>query len=126
MKALVVDDSRIIRKILKNILSDRKIGEDSILEAADGEEALAILKKQKIDMLLVDWNMPRLNGIELVRSLREMAEYQAMPIIMITSEAARYNVIEAVKAGVSDYVIKPVSARTVLNKVDKYLKDLVQ
>ncbi len=108
MKVLVVDDSRIIRKILKNILSDRKIGPESVLEAQDGADALEILKSQKIDMLFVDWNMPRVNGVELVKELRSMEGYTNTPIIMVTSEAARYNVIEAVKAGVSEYVVKPV------------------
>ncbi len=122
MKVLVVDDSRIIRKILKNILSDRKIGPESVLEAQDGADALEILKSQKIDILFVDWNMPRVNGVELVKELRSMEGYTNTPIIMVTSEAARYNVIEAVKAGVSEYVVKPVSARTVLEKVDKYIK----
>ncbi len=122
MNVLVVDDSRIIRKILKNILADRKIASESIFEAQDGMEAFEVLKKQKIDMLFVDWNMPRVNGIDLVKGLRNMEKYKNTPVIMVTSEAARYNVIEAVKAGVSEYVIKPVSARTVLEKVDKYLK----
>lgn len=124
MKVLVVDDSRIIRNVVKNILADRKISADSVLEAADGQEALNILLGNKIDLLLVDWNMPRLNGLELIIALRGMEKYKQLPIIMITSEAARYNVVEAIKAGVSDYVVKPVTAKTVLEKVDKYLSGL--
>lgn len=121
MKCLVVDDSRIIRNVLKNILRDRNIAEESLLEASDGRAALEILKVEKIDLLLLDWNMPMMNGLELIKELRSTEKYRNLPIIMVTSEAARYNVVEAIKAGVSDYVVKPVTARAVLEKVDKYL-----
>lgn len=122
MKVLIVDDSRIIRNVLKNILSERNIHEDSILEAPDGKAALDILNAQEVGLLLLDWNMPQLCGLDLIKALRAMERYRALPIIMVTSEAARYNVVEAVKAGVNDYIIKPVTARAILEKVDKYLK----
>jgi two-component system, chemotaxis family, chemotaxis protein CheY len=122
VKVLIVDDSRIIRNVLKNILAERKITEESMVEAPDGKEALRILLEQPVDLLLVDWNMPNLNGLELIKTLRAQEKFKALPIVMITSEAARYNVVEAVKAGVSDYIVKPVTGRAVLEKVDKYLK----
>ncbi len=121
MKVLVVDDSLIIRKVLKNILKEKNIGESDILDAPDGHAALEILNSNEIGLLLVDWNMPKLNGLELVKIVRKMEKYRKLPIIMITSEAAKYNVMEAVKAGVSDYIIKPVSGVTVLQKLKAYL-----
>ncbi len=124
MKVLVVDDSRLIRNIVKNILGERRIKDEAILEAADGQEALTTLLREKIDLLLVDWNMPRLDGLELIKKLRSSEQYARLPIVMITSEAARYNVVQAIKAGVSDYVVKPVTAKAVLEKLDKYLVEL--
>jgi two-component system chemotaxis response regulator CheY len=122
VKVLIVDDSRIIRNVMKNILAERKMPEESIREAPDGREALKILMEEPVDLVLLDWNMPNLSGLELTKTLRAMDKYKALPIIMVTSEAARYNVVEAAKAGVSDYIVKPVTGRAVLEKVDKYLK----
>jgi two-component system chemotaxis response regulator CheY len=122
MKILVVDDSRIIRNVLKNILAEKGIKEDAIIEAADGAEALNILMNNKIDLILLDWNMPKLNGLELLKVARNMPNYKNTPIVMVTSEAAKYNVMEAIKAGVTDYVIKPVSAKNILPKIEKFLK----
>ncbi len=121
MKVLVVDDSLIIRKVLKNILKEKKIPESSILDAPDGQAALEILNTNEIGLLLVDWNMPRLNGLELVKIVRKIEKYRNLPIIMVTSEAAKYNVLEAVKAGVSDYIIKPISGITVMQKLKEYI-----
>ena len=121
MKILVVDDSLIIRKVLKNILQEKKIPEEDILDAADGHAALEILNSQEVSLLLVDWNMPKLNGLELVKIVRKMEQYRNLPIIMITSEAAKYNVLEAIKAGVTDYVVKPVAGATVMAKLREYL-----
>jgi len=95
--------------------------EDGFMEAADGEEAFQILESMVIDVLLLDWNMPRLNGLELVKKLRKMEQYKSLPIIMVTSEAAKYNVIEAVKAGVNDYLVKPITEKKLYNKVRRYL-----
>ena len=122
MTILVVDDSRIMRNIIKNsLLAIRRFADADYLDAADGAEALKILEQQTINLLLLDWNMPKLNGLELVKKLRAEQRYDRLPIIMITSEAAKYNVIEAVKAGVNDYLIKPVSERTLLEKIERVL-----
>lgn len=120
MKILVVDDSRIMRNIVKNTLKSMYDVEDGFVEAEDGEEAFKILESKVIDLVLLDWNMPRLNGLDLVKKLRKMDQYKTLPIIMVTSEAAKYNVIEAVKAGVNDYLVKPVTEKNLYNKVRKY------
>jgi len=121
LKVLVVDDSRIMRKILINILKEKKIHEDDIFDAPDGKEALEVLNRVFIDLLLLDWNMPKLNGLDLVKIVRKMKKYGNLPIIMVTSEAARYNVLEAIKAGVTDYVVKPINGLVVMDKIKDYI-----
>lgn len=124
MKVLVVDDSRIMRNIVKNSLLKNKKENYEFLEAENGVDALNILKNNDIEILLVDWNMPHLNGLELIKQLRSNDKYRALPIIMITSEAAKYNVIEAVKAGVNDYLIKPIKDDKLIEKIEQVLKTL--
>lgn len=121
MNILIVDDSRIMRNIVKNSLLKNKNFIFSAIEADNGEDAFDLIEKGGIDLLLLDWNMPRLNGLELVQKLRSMDEYQKLPIIMITSEAAKYNVIEAVKAGVNDYLIKPIQDKDLMKKIEQVL-----
>ncbi len=122
MKILVVDDSRIMRNILKNILKESDIDENSIIEAQDGREALNIVQKEDIKIILLDWNMPKLNGVELVKIIRSDENLKHIPIIMVTSEAAKYNVMEAITAGVTDYIVKPIKGEIVKKKVQEYLK----
>ena len=122
MKILVVDDSRIMRNVLKNILKESNIDENSIVEAQDGREALNIIQKEDIKVILLDWNMPKLNGVELVKIIRADEKLKHIPIIMVTSEAAKYNVMEAITAGVTDYIIKPIKGEIVKKKVQEYLK----
>ena len=117
MNCLIVDDSRIMRNIIKNSILNEGLKQFKFLEAADGKEALAIIESQEIAVVLLDWNMPNLNGLQLVKKLRADKRYATLPIIMITSEAAKYNVIEAVKEGVNDYLLKPVSERTLADKL---------
>jgi two-component system chemotaxis response regulator CheY len=122
MNVLVVDDSRIMRNIVKNcLLANKRFQDVEFHDAADGVEAAAMLEKIKVDLLLLDWNMPRLNGLDLVKKLRADTKYDRLPIIMVTSEAAKYNVIEAVKAGVNDYLIKPVSEKNLMEKIDRVM-----
>ena len=108
MKILIVDDSGVMRRIHKNTLLEQKIPESALLEAEDGMRALEMSRKQVIDLFLVDWNMPNLDGLSFVRKIRSQPEYAETPIIMITSEAAKYNVMEAIQAGVTNYVVKPI------------------
>ncbi len=122
MNILVVDDSRIMRNIIKNTLDNSgKYGKIRFFEAQDGITAFREITDNFIDILLLDWNMPRLNGLDLVKKLRRIEAFESLPIIMITSEAAKYNVIEALKAGVSDYVVKPVPEKKLLQKIERLL-----
>ena len=115
MKILLVDDSRTIRNIQKNTL--KTLGHEDVVEAADGLEALACLAQQKVDLMLVDWNMPNMDGITMIRKVRETDK--TTPIIMVTTEAEKSRVIEAVKAGVNNYVVKPFSAETLSEKINQ-------
>jgi two-component system chemotaxis response regulator CheY len=115
---LVVDDSRIMRNIVKNTFSQLKIP-CQFLEAANGREALQLLQNQKADLVLLDWNMPELSGIDFLKAVRGMEAYKTLPIIMVTSESARYNVIEALKTGATDYIIKPVNEKIFTEKILK-------
>jgi len=121
MRILIVDDSRIMRNIVKNTLQGLQYPAETFLEAADGDQAWSILETQEVSLLLVDWNMPGLNGLDLVKKLRATAKFQSLPIIMVTSEAAKYNVIEAVKAGVSEYLVKPVAEKSLEEKIRRVL-----
>ena len=122
MKVLVVDDSAIMRRILTNILKEKNIKDEDIVDAPNGKAALDILNKDDISLMLLDWNMPELNGLDLVKIVRQIDKYKDLPIIMVTSEAAKYNVMEAIKAGVTDYLIKPVSGVTLKPKIAAYFK----
>ncbi|MDR2433334.1 MAG: response regulator [Treponema sp.] len=115
---LVVDDSRIMRNIVKNTFALMKIP-CQFVEAANGQDALLQLQNQKIDLVLLDWNMPQLSGLDFLKHVRSQVEYAKLPIIMVTSEAARYNVIEALKAGATDYIVKPVSEKSFRDKIQR-------
>jgi two-component system chemotaxis response regulator CheY len=115
---LVVDDSRIMRNIVKNIFSTMHIP-CQFIEATNGKEALQQLETHKIHLILLDWNMPELSGIDFLKKVREMDTYKALPIIMVTSEAAKYNVIEALKNGATDYIVKPINEKVFTEKLSK-------
>jgi two-component system chemotaxis response regulator CheY len=113
MKALVVDDSTVMRKVLIGALARADIAE--VDQACDGVEAVAAVQKTPYDLVLMDWNMPNMLGIDAVRRIRELGH--AMPIIMVTTEAEKVRVVDAIKAGASNYVIKPFEPRTIVNKI---------
>lgn len=115
---LVVDDSRIMRNIVKNTFTSLNVPCDFV-EAGNGKEALFQLEKHRIDLVLLDWNMPELSGLDFLKQVRAMEAYKGLPIIMVTSEAARYNVIEALKNGATDYIIKPVNEKSFREKILK-------
>ena len=117
MKILLVDDSRTIRNIQKNVLG--QLGHKDVMEAADGVEALKAMQDTKPDLVLVDWNMPNMDGITLVRKIRETDK--ATPLIMVTTEAEKRRVIEAIQAGVNNYVVKPFTAETLSEKINATL-----
>jgi len=115
---LVVDDSRIMRNIVKNTFTSMNIPCEFV-EAGNGKEALLQLEKQDVHLVLLDWNMPELSGLEFLKKIRTMDKYKTLPVIMVTSEAARYNVIEALKNGATDYIIKPVNEKNFREKLSK-------
>ena len=115
---MVVDDSRIMRNIVKNTFELLKIP-CQYIEAGDGKEALNQLANHKVDLILLDWNMPNLSGLDFLKQVRALDDYRNIPIIMVTSEAAKLNVIEAVKAGVTAYVTKPINDKLFLDKLSK-------
>ena len=117
MRILVVDDFSTMRRIIKNIL--RQLGFNNIIEADDGSSAWETLGKDKIDFIISDWNMPKMPGIELLRKVRSSEEYGPMPFLMVTAEAQQENIIEAVQAKVSNYIVKPFTAETLGQKIDK-------
>jgi two-component system chemotaxis response regulator CheY len=117
-QVLIIDDSRIMRNIVKNIFTTLKIP-CTYLEAGDGAEALKILGAEPVNLILLDWNMPNLSGIEFLKKVKAIERYKNIPVIMVTSEAAKLNVVEAIKAGVTAYITKPVNERTFLDKISK-------
>ncbi len=117
MKVLVVDDMSTMRRIIKNVL--RQIGYTSVEEAADGKEALEKLKGGGFGLVVSDWNMPVMSGIELLKAIRADAELKTLPVLMVTAEAQKENIIEAVQAGVSNYVVKPFTGDALREKLAK-------
>ena len=117
MKILIVDDFATMRRIIKNIL--RQIGFTNILEADDGSTALNILRKEKVDLVITDWNMPKMSGLELLKAIRTDEKLKDIPVMMVTAEALKENIIEAVKAGVNQYIVKPFTAQTLQQKIEK-------
>lgn len=117
MKVLVVDDFATMRRILRNIL--KQLGFTNISEADDGKTALKELQKEKYDLVLCDWNMPEMSGLELLTTIRSDDQLKDLPFVMVTAEAQKENIVAAVKAGVNNYVVKPFNAETVNEKLNK-------
>ncbi len=120
MKILIVDDSSTMRRILKNCLAGLKY--DNIVEAGDGMEAQKVLAEHKdVKLALVDWNMPNMNGYEFLQAVKADEEYKAIKVIMVTTEAEKTNVVMAIKAGASNYVIKPFTPEIIADKINSTL-----
>lgn len=119
MKILLVDDSRTIRNIQKNVLAQLGHTDTDIAEAADGVEALKALASDRPDLVLIDWNMPNMDGLTLVQKIRE--KDKGLPLIMVTTEAEKSRVLEAIKAGVNNYVVKPFTAEALSAKIEQTL-----
>ena len=119
MKFLVVDDFSTMRRIVKNLLHD--LGNPNVTEADDGKTALPMLQAGGFDFLISDWNMPGMSGLDLVKAVRSDAKLAKLPVLMLTAEAKREQIIEAAQAGVNGYVIKPFTAETLKEKLDKIL-----
>ncbi len=122
MKILVVDDFATMRRIIKNIL--KQLGYANADEADDGVSALVKLRGSKFDFVITDWNMPNMSGLELVKEIRKDEALKGLPILMVTAEALKENIIEAVKAGVSNYVVKPFTPEVMKEKIDKIFASL--
>ncbi|MBL8268187.1 MAG: chemotaxis response regulator CheY [Steroidobacter sp.] len=120
MKFLVVDDFSTMRRIIKNLLND--LGYANVSEADDGQTALPILQAGGIDFLVTDWNMPGMPGLDLLKAVRSDPKLAKLPVLMLTAEAKREQIVEAAQAGVSGYVIKPFTAVTLKEKIDKILE----
>lgn len=117
MKILVVDDFSTMRRIVKNLLKD--LGFTNMEEADDGNTALPLLKSGSFDFLVTDWNMPGMTGIDLLRKVRADANLADMPVLMVTAESKREQIVEAAHAGVNGYVVKPFTAITLKEKIEK-------
>ncbi|MEH6556587.1 MAG: chemotaxis response regulator CheY [Oceanicoccus sp.] len=117
MKILIVDDFSTMRRIIKNLLRD--LGFTNTAEADDGSTALPMLQNGRFDFLITDWNMPGMSGIDLLKAVRADEQLKKMPILMVTAEAKRDQIIEAAQAGVNGYVVKPFTAAVLKEKIEK-------
>jgi two-component system chemotaxis response regulator CheY len=117
MKILIVDDFSTMRRIIKNLLRD--LGFTNTVEADDGLTAIPILNSGSIDFLVTDWNMPGMTGIDLLRHVRADEKLRSLPVLMVTAEAKREQIIEAAQAGVNGYVVKPFTALALKEKIEK-------
>jgi two-component system chemotaxis response regulator CheY len=120
MKILVVDDFATMRKVIRNLL--KQVGYENIIEAENGEVAFSMLKSEKIDFVISDWNMPTMTGLELLKAVRADSELGKTPFLMVTAEALKENVVQAVKAGVNNYIVKPFTAEVLNEKIDRILE----
>ena len=117
IKILIVDDFSTMRRIIKNLLRD--LGFTNTAEADDGTTALPMLHSGSFDLLITDWNMPGMQGIDLLRAVRADPKLQTMPVLMVTAEQKKEQIIEAAKAGVNGYIVKPFTAATLEEKLGK-------
>ena len=117
MKVMIVDDFATMRKIVKNILT--QLGFKNFVEADDGSVAWDMLQKESVDFIVSDWNMPKMPGIELLKKVRADERFRDIPFLMVTAEAQKENIIEAVKAKVSNYIVKPFTPETLSEKIEK-------
>jgi two-component system, chemotaxis family, chemotaxis protein CheY len=122
LKILIVDDFATMRKVIRNLL--KQGGFENIVEAEDGVAALKVLQSQKVDFVISDWNMPNMSGLELLKAVRGSDDLKELPFLMVTAEALKDNVVAAVKAGVSNYIVKPFTAEVLTEKIEKIVKGM--
>jgi two-component system chemotaxis response regulator CheY len=122
MKFLVVDDFSTMRRIVRNLL--KELGYTNVDEAEDGVVGLQKLKGSNFEFVVTDWNMPNMTGIDLLRAIRADASLKHLPVLMITAEAKKENIIEAAKAGASGYIVKPFTAATLEEKLEKIFQNV--
>lgn len=119
LTVLIVDDFSTMRRIMKNIL--RELEFKTILEADDGSTAVTVLESQHVDLIISDWNMPKMTGLDLLKHVRASEKIKDLPFLLVTAEAQKENVVEAVKARVSNYIVKPFTAATLGEKLAKII-----
>lgn len=124
MRFLVVDDFATMRRIVRNLLKD--LGFTNVDEAEDGAAALNKLKSEKFDFVVSDWNMPNMTGIELLKSIRADGALKTLPVLMVTAEAKKENIIEAAQSGANGYIVKPFTAATLDEKLNKIFKTMTE
>lgn len=122
MKILVVDDFSTMRRIIKNLLSD--LGFTNIHEADDGNTALPMLKGGSFELLITDWNMPGMSGLDLLKTTRSDSNLATLPVLMVTAESKKEQIVEAAQAGVNGYIVKPFTASTLKEKLEKIFERL--
>jgi two-component system chemotaxis response regulator CheY len=122
MKILVVDDFSTMRRIIKNLLRD--LGYNNTAEADDGKTALPVLQSGNFDFVITDWNMPGMSGLDLLKAVRADPKLASLPVLMVTAESKRDQIIEAAQAGVNGYIVKPFTAATLKEKLDKIYERL--
>lgn len=121
MKFLVVDDFSTMRRIVRNLL--KELGFTNVDEAEDGVAALSKLRSAHFDFVVSDWNMPNMTGIDLLKNIRGDAQLKHLPVLMVTAEAKKENIVEAAQAGASGYVVKPFTAATLEEKLNKIFQN---
>lgn len=122
MRILIVDDSSTMRRIIGNVVMQLGFSKEDFDEAEDGVKAWKLLGESQYDIILTDWNMPNMNGLDLVKKTRSEGSHMKTPIIMITTEGGKGEVITALKAGVNNYIVKPFNAEILKEKLDGVLK----
>jgi two-component system chemotaxis response regulator CheY len=121
LTVLVVDDFRTMRSVIKNIL--KQIDITNVLEAHNGEKALDVLHENAVDLILSDWNMPRMTGIDFLRAVRADGDLRELPFVMVTAEGMRENIVEAIQAGANGYIIKPFTPDQLREKIERIFED---
>ncbi len=122
MKFLVVDDFSTMRRIVRNLL--KELGFNNIEEAEDGVIALQKLQNGNFEFVITDWNMPNMDGLKLLQTIRSLPDFKALPVLMITAEAKKENIIAAAQAGASGYIVKPFTAATLAEKLNKIFEKM--
>lgn len=122
LRFLVIDDFATMRRIVRNLLQD--LGFKNVEEAEDGHDALTKLRASSFDFVISDWNMPNLDGLQLLTEMRKDDSLKAIPVLMVTAEAKKENIIAAAQAGANGYVVKPFTAATLEEKLNKIFEKL--
>jgi two-component system chemotaxis response regulator CheY len=119
LKIMAVDDSPTMRRIIINTL--KRAGFTDVVEATDGRDALAKMKVEKVDFVITDWNMPDMDGLTFVTSLRSIEEFKSLPVLMVTTRSVKEDILDAMKAGVNNYIVKPFTPDTLKAKIEQTL-----